>query len=339
MEKPEQNEFLEIERRFSDAVDAYNNWIADDNEEFAPPKFWAAALDVAAAVAKNHAAPRFLAARKPFANFVAAVAPFLTRRRDNRALIDSKQASGDSAIWTAWRDICATLDAFDANRRRAVSSATRSTRSIEDLRKAGVSSRQICRIVGFWRDDDAGGSPDLDRLARAESGDASAFDAPSSGPPNYSESPAANLASPPPETGVENVKGDFTDSLDFYILEGMPLRQIAGRFNLDVETVRQRFSELGVFQADGVISLTPRAQLAAKAWLQENPGGSYADCAEAVSSANKPVSGEDVAAFVERLQESEGLDEIYSEIGNEENVLPGSETDAQIVEGKKRRKK
>ncbi len=339
MEKPEQNEFLEVERRFSEAVDAYNNWIADDNEETAPPKFWAAALDVAAAVAKNAAAPRFLAARKPFANFVAAVAPFLTRRRDNRALIDSKQASGDSAIWTAWRDVCATLDAFDASRRRAVSSATRSTRSIEELRKIGVSSRQICRIVGFWRDDDAGGSPDLDRLARAESGDASAFDAPPSGPRNYSESPAADLASPPPETDVENVKGDFTDSLDFYILEGMPLRQIAGRFNLDVEAVRQRFSELGVFQADGVISLTPRAQLAAKTWLQENPGGSYADCAEAVSSANKPVSGEDVAAFVERLQENEGLDEIYSEIGNEENVLPGSETDAQIVEGKKRRKK
>lgn len=339
MLQPEQHEFSEVDRRFNEAVEIYNGWIADDDEETAPPRFWAAALDVAAAVAKNAAAPRFLAARRPFAELAAAVAPFLTRRRDNRALIDSKAASTDSAIWTAWRDVCAALDAFDASRRRAVSSATRSTRSIEELRKIGVSSRQICRILGFWRDDDAGGSPDLERLARAEGGDASAFEAPSSGPRNYSESPAADPASPPPGTDVENVKGDFTDSLDFYILEGMPLRQIAGRFNLDVEAVRQRFSELGVFQADGEISLTPRAQLAAKAWLQENPGGSYADCAEAVSSANKPVSGEDVAAFAERLRESEGLDEIYSEIGNEENVLPGSETDVQNVEGKKRRKK
>lgn len=339
MEKPEQNEFSDVERRFAEAVDAYNNWIADDNEEMAPPKFWAAALDVAAAVAKNNAAPCFLAARRSFAEFTAAVTPYLTRRRDRAALIDSKRASGDSIIWAAWRDICATLDAFDASRRRAVSSATRSARSIEELRKIGVSSRQICRIFGFWRDDDTGGSPDLDRLARAESGDASAFNEPPNGPRNYSESPAADPASPPPGTDIENVKGDFTGSLDFYILEGMPLRQIAGRFNLDVETVRQRFAELGVFQADGTISLTPRAQLAAKTWLKENPGGSYADCAEAVSSANKPVSGEDVAAFVERLQETEGLDEIYSEIENEENVLPGSETDAQIVEGKKRRKK
>ena len=129
MEKPEQNDFFDVDRRFAEAVDAYNDWIADDNEETAPPKFWAAALDVAAAVAKNAASSRFLAARKPFADFVAAVTPFLTRRRDNRALIDSKQASGDSSIWTAWRDICATLDAFDASRRRAVSSATRSTRS------------------------------------------------------------------------------------------------------------------------------------------------------------------------------------------------------------------
>lgn len=339
MEKSEQNDYSDVARRFAEATDAYNNWINDDSEESAPPRFWSAALDVAAAVAKNNAEQRFLAARRPFAEFAAAVAPFLTRRRDRSALIDSKRASDDSAIWTAWRDVCATLDEFDASRRRAVSSATRSTRSIAELRKIGVSSRQICRIFGFWRDDDAGGSPDLDRLARAEGGDASAFDEPSGGPRNYSESPAADPASPPPETDVENVKGDFTGSLDFYILEGMPLRQIAGRFNIDVETVRQRFAELGVFQADGTISLTPRAQLAAKAWLQENPGGSYADCAEAVSSANKPVSGEDVAAFVERLQETEGLNEIYSEIENEENVLPGSETDAQIVEGKKRRKK
>lgn len=335
------SEKSEIGAIFERAVVAHNNWVNSDVDD-APAVFWRDALQSAAAVAKNETDARFLAVRAKFAAFAAACRPYLSRGVAGTARIDTRRASTDSAIWYAWRDILTALDEYDRRQRRAVEKTTRSTRSIDELRKTGVSSRQICRILGFWRDDDAGGSPDLGRLARAESGDASAFDGPttaSAAPGNYSEPTAADPALPPPGTDNKNVKEDFSNSLDFFILEGLPPRQIAARLALDVEDVLRRFNDLGVFHADGTISLTPRAQIAAKTWFQENPDGTYSDCAEAVSTANKLVTGEDVATFMERVREGEGLVEIYSELETEENVLPVPETDAQNVDGKKRRKR
>lgn len=156
-------------------------------------------------------------------------------------------------VWRLWENARRSVDAYD---RRQKAKTTPPALSIDELLEQGVGKKQIALIYGFLTED---GDPDISRVdARASwnpPSDATEpeADATQDEPTttNATETNATNddanattNATPATEEAAESTTSappsvDFA-AIDAELAAGVPARQLAAKYGVDVETIRTR---------------------------------------------------------------------------------------------------
>ena len=139
-------------------------------------------------------------------------------------------------VWRLWENARRSVDAYD---RRQKAKTTPPALSIDELLEQGVGKKQIALIYGFLTED---GDPDISRVdARASWNPPS--DATEPEADARQDEPTTTNATPATEEAAESTSAppsvDFA-AIDAELAAGVPARQLAAKYGVDVETIRTR---------------------------------------------------------------------------------------------------
>ncbi|MBQ9873555.1 MAG: hypothetical protein IJM30_03740 [Thermoguttaceae bacterium] len=220
-------------------------------------------------------------------------------------------------VWRLFENGVALVDHYDRARRART---TPPSETIDELIAQGVSRRQIAIIYGFYLQN---GEPDVDAVERRDPWKAPDPE-PEEEPPIEDAAELARLAvdalarigdgegepvdaatlaelsellpepvEPEPEAAPTPEETDA--KIEREILDGVPARQIAARYGVDVEAIKERADALNVKASEIAEELPPRLVQAIEAKREElTEGKTYRQIARAVSSAERRVTEAEV---------------------------------------------
>lgn len=223
--------------------------------------------------------------------------------------------------WRAFENGVAAVERYDRRRRKEQEPPAR---SIDELVALGVSRQQIARIYGFYT---ASGDPDVGAVERREAWRPKSR--PEEPEKTADEREIARLALSALESGDERIQADAEtvealralaevpeapekpaeapetsadaerERIEREILDGVPERQIAARHGVTVESIRAAAAALNVTASRSASELPPRLALAIESRRAElDAGRTYREIAAEVSSGERAVSPEEVAAIL-----------------------------------------
>lgn len=288
-----------LDALFANAVDAHRRYA----DEGAPVSLFLVAFKRFHGVAKIERRARFASALRFFDEFA----------RNAEQIETEEDAEG---AWRPWVEGVETVARYD---RALRASQTPPARSIEELLALGVPRPQIAKIYGFKRPD---GSPDVDAVERREAWRAPSLpeDSPieddaaeiarlavdalqkineSEGAPVDSETierlqTIVDEATPDDESDADDEPNaeEVNARIDREILDGVPVRQIAARYGLDADAIKQRADALNVKPSSSASEVPPRLVQQIEARRADLASGqtTFADVARELSTSERALS-------------------------------------------------